>query len=407
MILVIEPTWTGTLHAPGNSATIQTISDAFPDQQIRVFADPSHLRELQNDTALTRVSGEMGGVRGLSFHPITLGQIYLHRPHIVSVRRLASEVRILRTALRTAPPHEPCLILLISATSTAIFAAAMLLRLSRRPIGVQVGLHGDLNSMFGWRSRNPLIRAMDLPSMMRARGHRRLRFLVLEDAIRQELARLAPEAAKRTDVLPLPINVAELPLVPEPRLARPLRIGFVGQATEAKGISTFLDIARDFKARCGDAIEFHLIGRIPPGAELNRFAVLDSPASAEHLPRQDFLDRLARIHFAFLPFQPGYYNLSASGALLDAMTWTRPIIATRLPIVADLFARHGDIGYICNDVDGMRGALQQVLSGMDQDHYQRQVSALREARESRMPAALAKRYQAIIRDGFDNLLAPR
>ncbi len=407
MILVIEPTWTGTLHAPGNSSTIQTISDAFPHQQIRVFADPTHLHELQR-VSLSPTSEERAGVSGkLSFHPITLDQTHLHHPHIVSLRRLASEVRILRAALGTAPRDEPCLILLISATSTAIFAAAMLLRLSRRPIGVQVGLHGDLNSLFGWRSRNPVIRALDLPSMMRARGPRRLHFLVLEDAIRQELARLAPEAAKRTDVLPLPINVAELPLVPEPRLTRPLRIGFVGQATEAKGISTFLDIARDFKARCGDAIEFHLIGRVPPGAELNRFAVLDSPASTEHLPRQDFLDRLARIHFAFLPFQPGYYNLSASGALLDAMTWTKPIIATNLPIVTDLFARHGDIGYLCNDTDDMRSVLDQILSSMDQDHYKRQVNALRRARESRTPAALAKRYQAIIRDGFDNLLPPR
>ncbi len=192
--------------------------------------------------------------------------------------------------------------------------------------------------------------------------------------------------------------------MPEPRLARPVRIGFVGQATEAKGISTFLEVARDFKARYGDAIEFHLIGRVPPGAELNRFALLDSPVSTEHLPRQEFLDRLARIHFAFLPFRPGYYNLSASGALLDAMTWTRPIIATNLPIVAELFARHGDIGYLCNDHDGMRSALEQVLSGMDQERYRRQVAALREARESRMPAALARLYQAIIRDGFDNLL---
>jgi glycosyltransferase involved in cell wall biosynthesis len=399
VILVVEPTWTGTLHAPGNSATIQTISDAFPDQQVRVFADATHLHELQRDPALTG--------RGVSFHPITLDQAYLHRPHIVSLRRLASEIRILRGALRAAPRHEPCLILLISATSTAIFAAAMLLRLSRRRIGVQVGLHGDLNSLFGWRSRNPLSRALDLPSMMRARGPRHLRFLVLEEAIREELARLAPEAARRTDVLPLPINVAELPLVPEPRLARPLRIGFIGQATEAKGIGAFLEIARDFKARYGDAVEFHLIGRVPPGAELQRFAVLDSPVSTEHLARQDFQDRLAGIHFAFLPFQPGYYNLSASGALLDAMTWTKPVIATSLPIVAGLFGRHGDIGYLCNDTDAMRGTLEQVVSGMDQERYQRQVDALRRARETRMPAALARLYEAIIRDGFDSLLPVR
>ncbi|HSU05739.1 MAG TPA: hypothetical protein VLI93_09215 [Acetobacteraceae bacterium] len=396
MILVIEPTWTGTLHAPGNSATIQTISDAFPEQAIQIFAEASHLRELRSDAALT-------ARRSISFHPIILAEEFLHRPHIVSLRRLASELRIIRAALRSVPRDEPSLIFLISATSTAIFATALILRLSVRRLAVQVGLHGDLNSLFGWRSRNPVTRVMDLRSVMRARGSRRLRFLVLDEAIRQELVRLAPEAAARSDVLPLPVNVGELAHVPEPRLTRPLRIGFVGQATQAKGIGAFLETAREFKARYGEAVEFHLIGRVPPGGELDRFALLDSPVSGDHLPRQVFLERLGRMHFVFLPFQPGYYNLSASGALLDAITWVKPIIATGLPIVADLFTRYGDIGYLCDDHAGMRAALDQVLSGMDADRYLRQVKVLKQARDARLPAALARQYRDILRDGFGDL----
>jgi hypothetical protein len=232
VILVFEPTWTGTMHAPGNSATIQTISRAFPEQQIRVFAEVSHLAELRKDSALT-------GRPGITFHPITLDQQFLHRPHIVSIRRFWRELAAMTAALRDVPRDEPCLLMLISATSTAIFAASLLLRTSRRRLAVQVGLHGNLNDLNGWRPRNPLLRMMDTRAVLTARHPPALRFLVLEQAIRDELERWEPGAAARTDVLQLPVNEGEIPFVPEMELARPVRIGFVGLASEEKAFRRF------------------------------------------------------------------------------------------------------------------------------------------------------------------------
>jgi len=389
VILIFELTWTGTYHAPGNSVTIQTISRACPEEEIRVFAEASHLQELQRDEALRQQPG-------ISFHEMPLAPWFRYRQHIVSMRRMLREFSIIRSALRAAPRGEPCLIMFLSATSTAIFVASLMLRLTRRRLAVQVGLHGELHSLLGWRPRNPLARALDFTSALRGPHDPRLRFLVLEEAIRQELARIAPPAAARTDVLPLPVNLGELPLVPEPELHRPVQIGFVGQATEAKGISAFLDTAAAFRERYPGLVEFHLIGRMMPDSDPARFAALDSPASERHLSRQEFLDRLARLDFVFLPFNPGYYNLSASGALLDAITWLKPIIATRLPIVSDLFARFGDIGYLCDDPDGMRVALAQIVTRPDPARYREQAAALRRARAARMPSVLADQYRSIL-----------
>jgi glycosyltransferase involved in cell wall biosynthesis len=393
VILIFELTWTGTYHAPGNSVTIQTISRACPGEEVRVFAEASHLRELQRDEALRERPG-------ISFHEMPLAPWFRYRQHIVSIRRMMREFNIIRSALRAAPRREPCLIMFLSATSTAIFVAASMLRLARRSLAVQVGLHGELHSLIGWRPRNPLTRALDFTSALRWRHDPRLRFLVLEEPIRQELTRIAPAAAERTDVLPLPVNLGELPLVPEPELRRPVQIGFVGQATEAKGIAAFLDTAAAFRERYPGLVEFHLVGRVMPDSDLARFAVLDSEASEQHLSRQEFLDRLARLHFVFLPFKPGYYNLSASGALLDAITWLKPIIATRLPIVSDLFARFGDIGYLCNDPEEMRAALAEVVTRLDPARYREQTVAMRRARAARMPSVLADRYRGILSDGF-------
>ena len=400
MILVFEPTWTGTMHAPGNSATIQTISRAYSGQPIRVFAESSHLTELQNDPALTSRPG-------ITFHPIVLDGQFLHRPHVVSLRRFKRELTTMRAALRDVPRNEPCLIMLISATSTSVFAASLLARIPGRRVAVQVGLHGNLNNLTGWRPRNPLSRALDTRSAITGRHGPGLRFLVLERAIQDELAQRAPGAAARTDVLELPVNIGEIPHVPETKLDRPVRIGFVGQATEAKGISVFLDAVRALKARHGAAVEFHLVGRLMSGSDVSRFAILDSPVSDQHLRRETFQERLAALHFVFLPYQPGYYNLSASGALLDAITWLKPIIATRMPIVANMFERYGDIGYLCNDQTEMMQAVDQIIESMDAARYQRQREALRQARETRMPEHLARQYKAILQDNFSGLFEPR
>jgi hypothetical protein len=396
LILAFEMTWTSTYHAPVNSATLQTVADALPAREVRVFADESHLSELRRDPSLTRLER-------LSFHPIPLASQYRHRPGIVSFRRTIREAAILRAALRDVHRSSPCLILLLSATSTSIFAVSMIQRTTLRPLAVHVGLHGNLNDVRGWRSRNPVVRAFDMRSALFARHPRKLRFLLLEHAIKRELAELAPRAASIADVLPHPVNIGEVSPVCREPLRYPLQIGFVGQATEAKGITAYLEIAKEFSGHYGSVIQFHVIGRVYPGDDLQRFSVLASEVTHEHLTRATFVERLSRMHYVFLPFKSNYYHLSASGALLDAITWLKPIIANRTPIVADMFEEFGDIGHLCDDIPGMCRVLHEVLRDMNEARYAGQVEALRRARETRLPDALARQYLAIVSQHFGGL----
>ncbi|HUB10794.1 MAG TPA: hypothetical protein VMB34_02470 [Acetobacteraceae bacterium] len=400
MILVYEPLWTGTHHAPGNSVTIQTIAGAFPDQAVRVYAEATHLHELRADQALAAHPS-------VTLHGTGVSPLFPGKTHVVSAQRFRQEFAVLRSALRSVPAGEPCLVMLISATPTAIWAASLLARVARRRIAVQVGLHGNLNELTGWRSRNPLLRAADLPAAMQARHGGRVRFLVLDDAIRDEVARLIPRAAAVTDVLPLPANLAEVALAREIPFSVPVRIALVGQATEAKGTAPFLALARHFRATHPGKAEFHLVGRLMPGDDPARFADLVGPVSADHLSRAAFQQRLAGMHYVCLPLQPGYYSLSASGALIDAITWLKPVIATSLPLVANMFRQFGEIGYLCADADAMRAAIAGLVDAPDPARYAAQVTAMRRLRDSRMPDGLIATYRAIIRAGFGDLLEAR
>jgi len=397
MILVFEMLWVGTQHAPGNSATIQAIAGAWPEQVVRVLADPTHLAELRNDPELTACGN-------VQFAPIAIHPAHRGKTHIVAWGRFRQEFSTLRHGLAQVPNAEKCLLMLISATPTAIFAASLLARLHPGRVGVQVGLHGNLNDAFGWRPRNPLTRAFDLRSALTARHPRRLRFMVLEQGIRDTLASLLPAAASRTDVLELPINVAEVAGQRTPDFAPPIRIGLVGLATAAKGTELFLDIAREMTAHFPGKVTFHHVGRLTPDANPAPFAVLADPPSTAHLSRAQFTARLAALHYVFLPIREGYYNLSASGALLDAMTWAKPVIARALPVVAPHFRRFGDIGYLCDSDAGMRAAVETILTEMDADRYARQVAAMQALRAARTPAALAGTYRALIEREYPGLL---
>jgi hypothetical protein len=230
---------------------------------------------------------------------------------------------------------------------------------------------------------------------------------VLEDAIRRALVQRAPATADTTDVVPHPINLADAQEAEPQTLTAPLRIGLVGQATEAKGITPFLNLASTFNRTCPDAVSFHLVGNAAIGADLKAFAVLREPVATTCLSRTEFVEKLRPLHYVCLPLEPDYYDLSASGALIDAINWLKPIIATRVPIIVDLFEQFGDIGILCADLDDMRSAIDALAHEHDQARYDRQVANLRRVKASRSPVALAALYRAITEAAFPGLLAAR
>ena len=267
----------------------------------------------------------------------------------------------------------------------------------------RIGLHGDLNAITAARSRNPLTRQFDFTAAMLRNWHQRLRFLVLEPAIRSELARIAPAAAARTDVLPLPINAGEMSHEAPRALAHPIRFGFVGQATQAKGIDVFLAIAREMNARHPGKAAFSVVGRAYPGAAMPDVSPLAHPIATDYLPRSEFVRMIAELHYVFLPYQGDYYRLAASGALIDAITWLKPVIAGRLPIAAEWFTSFGDIGHLCDDPAAMLETIAAILTEPDQARYISQTAALRHARASRTPEALAVHYRGILATSFPGL----
>lgn len=399
MILILELMDEAVTHAPGNSQWAQVIARALPEQEVRLCAPPVHLEALREDANLCALPN-------VAFREIPLPAPYRRQVNVVSLARARREFAILHRLLAEVPPHEPCLVVFASAAPTAVFAARAAAQLGRRRVAVQMVLHGFANEVLGWRTRNPLLRRFDLPGLMAAPPPG-LRFLALEEAIAAELGRIVPAAASRIDVLPLPVNANEIPscapVVPSP----PIRFALVGQTTRAKGIEPFLDLARTLKGRYGAAVEFHVIGRRFPETPAEAVAWLDGPPAETYLDRKEFVARLAAVHYVVLPLEASYYRLSPSGALIDAITWLKPVVATAIPIVMQAFRDGGEIGFLCPDAAAMKAVLERLVTAPDPAGYGRQVEALRRLRDRRLPQALVGVYRHIVETGFPTMFTGR
>ncbi len=394
MILAFELTWRGIAHAPGNSTMIQMLAAACPGHRIRLHAEHSHLEELRRDRYFVACSM-------VEAIPEVLPDVYLGKTHIVSLTRFRRELAIMLAAARAVPEGETGLIFLLSATSTQIWAAALAARMHSRIVGVHALLHGNLNdATIGWRSRNPLSRRFDLASTLRSRLPAPVRYIVHEPNIAERLAQIIPRAAGITDVVLLPTGEGDLPADFEAlsTLSDPVRIGFVGQGTYAKGFDIFLDVATRLSARHPGRLAFHMIGGAQSQfMEAASLAPLAEPIGTHGLSREAFTSRLARMHFVMLPYRTVYYDLSASGGLIDAVNWLRPVLATDVPLMRAFTAAYGDIGYICDD---FAATLDGIVTAMDQVRYAAQVDAMRRVRVLRTPAALAPGYRASLQGGF-------
>jgi len=227
-------------------------------------------------------------------------------------------------------------------------------------------------------------------------GNNGVQYIVLEEAIRDTVVNTCSLLVGKIEALEHPISPgqAELPTID---LGEPIRFGFLGLADKAKGFPVFLELANHVTAKYGSRAEFHAIGHSSADCDVHAIQALATKPQNTLISRVEFLASVAPLHFIILPHEAESYTLTASGVLLDAIAWGKPVIARKIPIFESIFEKHGDIGYLFRDDGEIKEIVGEILQSGDKSRYHRQVLNLRDARKSRTPEALAIAYQDICR----------
>lgn len=132
-----------------------------------------------------------------------------------------------------------------------------------------------------------------------------------------------------------------------------LKLGTVGILNEHKGSDKYLDLIKIAK-RNGINAQFHVIGHIQCDATpFKEEGVIVPIKPEEPLPETEFFNKVQELDFILYFYSSDKYKLTASGALLDAIRFRKPIIALRNEYFQYFFNKFGAVGYLVDSVDEM------------------------------------------------------
>jgi hypothetical protein len=382
MIFACELNHEDAAHIPFNAGLLATIRLAFPKEDLSFFGAAAHIEELKKEVG-EPLAGSIAW-RGIILPPSGTGYF----------NRFFRELGVIRQLLNAVPKDSTSRLLLTSARPSTVLALKIGRCFRSKHIPVQIVLHG-MSGVVGKRYRHPIRRFQDMRTVLTLFENKKIQYLVLEQSIRDSVLQNLPFLSGNIEALDHPISPKEA----DPQsidLSEPIRFGFLGLANQAKGFPLFVKVANHVTAKYGRRVEFHAIGRIPQNEVLmDQAEILETKPEDKRMTRADFVRGVTRLHFIILPHEFAPYRVSASGVLLDAIAWQKPVIARKIPIFKAIFERHGDIGYLFNDDSELTTIVEQILKSADKSRYCTQVLNLRSARKSRAPESLAGIYREI------------
>ena len=385
IVLFNALTW-GFEHVPFDAALIASLEQAFPDEPIHFFAEAEHLRQTRAHLSLrNQADSRHGGSvvwREIVIPPRQAPLGRRLRDDVVLARHLLSEAQRLGASRVVSCCMHP---------RSGLPALKMLAAFYRRP-DVAFIHHAGLLSLLSSRRYHPLLTF--------ANG--RVKQVVLGSSICTEVVRRLPAmsghlSAIRHPYLFDPTAPSELPTAGAPGSS--LRFSFLGMVAENKGFADFARLADEFTGGpVPDAARFDLIGGVPADATTAIPASVRSHAAAGPLTREAYERLLQETSYTIFPYQPGFYSLVASGAVLDTLAAGKPLIALRNAQFQEMFEAMGDIGYLCGDLAEMRAVVAGIVKDPPRARYRQQSENILARRSIYGPAAVG--------DELRRLLAP-
>lgn len=311
-ILIIEPAWGGSAHFPFNLGLLRACLGAFPLARIELLGDATQQAAMQPYL-------EQGEKQRCHFEPWSVHADADTMPGDVFKRWRALRKHA-ATTIRDAD-----IIILSSLTASTLNAVRLCgLRRSQRLLLI---LHGNLNDLGAWRSRNPLRKALDFEAALRRSVRPTTRVIALEEHIVSAAKTHAPFLAEYMRHLPHPrLREEESPLMNRQRT--PIKIGFAGLCTIAKGYQQFLDFATLLDDRVPGKFECHAIGFLHKETRALDARHLARPPAETPLSREDFLTGMQDMDLLFFWPHGDYYRHASSGVFYDALNKGLPLLTS-------------------------------------------------------------------------------
>ncbi len=356
MIIIYEPQCAGFEHVEFNAALILSFSHAFLKEKILFLAEEEHL---------SQVSSKISGMTNM----VDFSAVVLPSRRFSSLRKLPWEFLLCRKVFELARNSKTNKVVFSSITSPSLISVKLLL-LKFKEIRSIIIPHRILETLVERPSfRRPLEILFWFRIWFPWGNNDRIKYLVLGSSIKEQLGFLFPNLKELLGSIDLPYFYKEQDELPLPNsTGTKIRFASFGVGHRGKGTEFFFKLAEEVQAReTRYKPEFIVIGQM-----IDKTITSDSvkvPSPDAPLSREAFDSYSRDIDYAVFLHKPATYKLVASGALFDAFSYAKPVIALRSPFFEHYFRVMGDIGYLCDNYDEMKELILSLLENKPTERY--------------------------------------
>ena len=141
--------------------------------------------------------------------------------------------------------------------------------------------------------------------------------------------------------------------------SKSIKIGTVGVFSKQKGGDDFYNICKSIN---NPNIEFSITGRIFYDVKKLTALQIDLPPNKgkSMLSKKELEDRASMLDFILFLYPKDSYRLIASGAILEAISLKKPILALRNDYFNYLFKKFGDFGYLTDSIEELISLINTI-----------------------------------------------
>jgi hypothetical protein len=341
MLVVAEIGKKGNEHLMFNAAMTDVLKNNFGDGHIVFFGAPDQFRLIADRIDVSGIDHRPVTVTVASTKIEWLYKVWLEASALVRIfffaRRKKADVLFFYSML-------PCSLLFLN----------LLCRFFTPRMKVITTLHGELefmkreNAKFMERVYSKcLLWAFRLKSRYR-------KYLVLGDSIKINLLGMVPFlAATEIITIPHPYIFANDAANGKKALGNTVRYAHVGVASTAKNSQFIFQLGKTFR----DDIErgtmkLEIIGMLKPDLAPYVNELVQYERHQDMLSRDLFEEKIKGIDFALFFYDNTYYKLCSSGAIFDAISFKKPIVAIKNDYFQYIFSLFSTPpGFLCENMD--------------------------------------------------------
>lgn len=168
-----------------------------------------------------------------------------------------------------------------------------------------------------------------------------------------------------------------------------IRIGIPGAITPSRGLNTLKYILQHLT---NNRVMIYSLSFVNGDIDSKHFVELNKIGGL--LPFNEYNANVQKMDMLLLLYDKGSYELTASGAVLEAIWDRKPIIALDNYYFRYLFNKFGDLGKLCNSLEELSGYIN-LLSNISSNNYI--MANIEKARKNLLPENVARQLESIVK----------